>query len=77
MGKIPRQRQLTGCRRRLPLHQATSCSCSMHLTLATMGARALILTTRATRGKMKTAAAATIHRNCNAVCAQPRATPSP
>jgi hypothetical protein len=34
MGRTPRQRQLTGCRRHLPLRQATSCSCSMYLTLA-------------------------------------------
>ena len=57
MGRTPRQCQLTGCRRRLPLRQATSCSRSMHLTSATMGACAPILTTRAMRGKMKTAAA--------------------
>ena len=53
MGKIPRQHQLTGCRRRLPLHQAPSCSRSMHLTLAMMRARTRIL---ATWGKMKAAA---------------------
>ena len=57
MGKILRQHQLTGCRRCLPLHQATSCSCSMHLTSTTMGARTCILVTHATRGKMKTAVA--------------------
>ena len=57
MGKILRRRQLTGCRRRLPLRQVTSCSRSIHLTLATMGERARILVTHATRGKMKTVAA--------------------
>jgi hypothetical protein len=49
MGKILRRRQLTGCRCRLPLCQATSCSCSMHLTLATMRAYACILAMHATR----------------------------
>ena len=61
MGKIPRRRQLTGCRRRLLLCQGTSCSSSMHLTSATMGARACIL---ATQGKMKTAAALK-HKSCH------------
>ena len=57
MGRTPRQHQLTGCRRCLPLHQATSCNPSMHLTLAMMGARTHILMTQATRDKMKMAAA--------------------
>ena len=79
MGKIPRRHQLTGCRHRLPLRQATSCSHSMHLTSATMGARARILVTR---GKMKMTAtlsvrAAAAHHDCDAVFARPRVTPSP
>ena len=37
MGRTPRQHQLTGCRRRLPLCSATSCSRSMHLSHAKVG----------------------------------------
>ena len=57
MGRTPRRRQLTSCKRRVTLRQATSCSCSMHLTSATMRVRARILAMCAARGKMKTAAA--------------------
>jgi hypothetical protein len=34
MGRTPRGRQLTGCRRRLPLQKATSCDRAMHLSHA-------------------------------------------
>jgi hypothetical protein len=37
MGRTLWQRQLTGCRRRLPLRQATSCSRSVHLSHAKVG----------------------------------------
>ena len=37
MGTIPRRRQLTGCRRRLPLQKVTSSSHSMHLSHAEVG----------------------------------------
>jgi hypothetical protein len=37
MGRTPRQRQLTGCRCRLPLQKATSCSHGMHLSHAEVG----------------------------------------
>ncbi len=39
MGRTPRQRQLTGCRRHLPLQKATSCSRAMHLSHAKVGFR--------------------------------------
>jgi hypothetical protein len=42
MGKIPRRRVLTGCRRRLPLRQASSHSCSIHLSHAEVGFRELV-----------------------------------
>ena len=37
MGRTPRQRQLTGCRRRLPMRKVTLCSCVMHLSHAKVG----------------------------------------
>jgi hypothetical protein len=37
MGRTPRQHTLTGCRRRLPLHQASSHSRSIHLSHAKVG----------------------------------------
>ena len=43
MGRTPRQHQLTGCRRRLPLRSATSCSCSMHLSHAKVFFRVSLL----------------------------------
>ena len=39
MGRTPKRRQLTGCRRRLPLWKATSCSSAMHLSHAEVGFR--------------------------------------
>ena len=42
MGRIPRRRQLTGCRRRLPLQKVTSCSRGMHLSHAEVGFRDFI-----------------------------------
>jgi hypothetical protein len=39
MGQTPRQRQLTGCRRHLPLQKVTSCSRGMHLSHAGKGFR--------------------------------------
>jgi hypothetical protein len=39
MGWTPRRRKLTGCRRRLPLHQASSHSRSIHLSHAEVGFR--------------------------------------
>ena len=39
MGRTPRRRQLTGCRRRLPMRKATSCGRAMHLSHAEVGFR--------------------------------------
>ncbi len=39
MGRTPRRRQLTGCRRRLPMRKGTSCSRGMHLSHAEVGFR--------------------------------------